>query len=493
MLIRIAVLSIPSVFPSASPPPCGVAPRGVAIAQDEDTYEAKRAAAVEDVVDELDDLATWCKRKRLYLARDQAYESILEWDADHPEAREALGYKQRADGSWYRAKPYRAPRDRDPELLPEVAEKRSAIASGFRDRILALLEEFDDSLSSTRRDEELEKLLVLDPDDAEVRALLGQVLSEEDGAWVMPETARSLERRTFIRRFAHERMKAAPEPTTAAIDAEENEFGVEWSAGVENDRVRVLCTGAEGEAKRIAQAVYASQDVFHELLDPEARIPFGYSLYVLTRTPSERDAFVAGHPALRDADQEFLRQLSGTWLGGSTAFVSWARSEESRRDGLVRQSIGRMMAASYGVSTEQGWMWEGFGIYLTYYLLGTRLTWFVQPADYGSGGVDLSERLSGENANWLGEARRMLTRDNPPNVAFIFGRNVNQMDPSDMVLSYAVAAFLLEAHGDSVHEILTAIGRERGASEVFDEVLGLDPPAFQKRLRDWLVESASRR
>ena len=48
----------------------------------------------------------------------------------------------------------------------------------------------------------------------------------------------------------------------------------------------------------------------------------------------------------------------------------------------VRLGLAWLFYDAYGVWLKHGMLFEGLGLYLTRELIGTRLTWFVQPSQY---------------------------------------------------------------------------------------------------------------
>ena len=155
---------------------------------------------------------------------------------------------------------------------------------------------------------------------------------------------------------------------------------------------------------------------------------------------------------------------------------------------MARQVCAYLMATRWGISTEQGWVFEGFGLYLVYQLLGTRLTQFVQEDRYRDGSEEFNERIYGAGAKWLPEARAVMEGPEPPKLPFVLGADVNRMTQRDMLVAYALAAYLLEARPDQVDPILTAIGRGENPVETLEKRLQLDLPGIERRVRRWLAE-----
>ena len=90
-----------------------------------------------DLVEELEQLAKWCTKKKLIGSRNHVFELILRFDADHETARKWLRYTKR-DGKWVRLKEYREPKNYDRDALPAFRRRKQEIAERFRSRLLGL-------------------------------------------------------------------------------------------------------------------------------------------------------------------------------------------------------------------------------------------------------------------------------------------------------------------------------------------------------------------
>ena len=84
----------------------------------------------------------------------------------------------------------------------------------------------------------------------------------------------------------------------------------------------------------------------------------------------------------------------------------------------------------------------------------------------------------------------MLTGDRPPNLAFALGKDVNQLEADDLLVGYALAAFLIEAHTERVPEVLRRCGAEENPVLVLEELFGKDLTWIQARLTAWLEQVA---
>ena len=130
------------------------------------------------------------------------------------------------------------------------------------------------------------------------------------------------------------------------------------------------------------------------------------------------------------------------------------------------------------------------GVYLTRELVGTRLTWYVKPSEYLVEEDDnaLRARMLDTRSNWMNEALKVLESEERPNLALLLGRDVNQLTTEDLLYSYVLCAYLLEAEGDRFPRILTKIGEGSPSVEVLEEVLELSLPKLEERVIRWLKE-----
>ena len=69
---------------------------------------------------------------------------------------------------------------------------------------------------------------------------------------------------------------------------------------------------------------------------------------------------------------------------------------------------------------------------------------------------------------------------------FVLGKDVNQLSPEDLLYGYALAAYILEVHGDKAARILTRIGDEEAPALVLEEELGRKLPELEKHIVRWL-------
>jgi hypothetical protein len=449
--------------------------------------EEARHAARERLVVRLTDLADWCTKKKLYASRVGVYDSLLHFDPDHTEARRGLGYKRGRDGEWLPPKKAKSPRDWDKSAAREFPERRTALVVEYREEMLQLLERFAENLTEAERDAIFADILFADPDDPRVRELRGEV--KVGDAWVLVQTSRAATRRAQLKERVVQAFSSAPKPQRTEPNERELALGIEWTAVFATPEVRSLGTGEESEIERMVTAMHATRSYFNGAFGCEASYPDPLTVFTLPRA-SDKLAFLMGHPSIEPEYRKFLMDLDGSGIQGSGDLAHWAPDERRRMDGMVRQAIGWLLAGEYGIGTQQGWIFEGFGLYMTRELVGTRLTWFVRESKYLTPEEDqaLKARLMDSKANWMNEAYKLFTAEKPTKLQFMLGKTVNQLTTEDMLYAYVLAAFLLEAESEKLPGLIRKIGAGSTSQEAFQLVFGLDVRQLDERVKRWLSE-----
>jgi len=88
----------------------------------------------------------------------------------------------------------------------------------------------------------------------------------------------------------------------------------------------------------------------------------------------------------------------------------------------------------------------------------------------------------------MNEALQTLTRDPAPDIAKVLETDLPAMGVDDMLISYALAAYLVEGRPEAVSVVLQGVGAGTKSAEVLQTALGLSMPELQARLIQWLKE-----
>lgn len=445
------------------------------------SVEAQRSAARVALLERLNQLAAWCNEKELFIERDRIWRKVLEIAPDDVTARKGLRYARNVDGSWKEPAP-RELRNIGKKFLDELPKREDAAYAPYGDTLLAIARAPERAVAE--RDALVAEIRSIAPNHAGLHEWLGDV--QMGDRWVMPETATAKERRAAIRAEARRVMEAgAPIPSDKA-GADEAALGVTWKTVLQGENVRVLSTGPEEEAQRIARACEGAGTLLAFVLGTEMRFPGAYTVYVLTE-PGEKEQFLAQLPGLADDERARLSALEGTGIPRSSNVALFGKEPARRVDAAVRHTIGNILGISVGVSHRTAWAWEGIGQYLTRELVGTRLTWFVsEAADPATAG--LRGKLMTPESNWIQEAYDLLATGTAVPLDDLLRRDLDRLDVPGALTGYALVAYLLEGQPSATLEFVTRSAKGDDPAAITGEVLKRTPVALQERLVQWLSE-----
>jgi hypothetical protein len=484
-LLRTLILLVGFAPGSAAP----VSARAV-----EDTsYVSALARAQSEFVDELEELAALARRLELLLEADTCYRQILALDVDHSLARKALRYSRRG-GAWVQSASYRQPRNFSKDSLEAFAADRDEAVERFKGFVFELNEKHKGAVSLERRERAMLQLLDVLPEDPEVRAALGEGLV--DGEWRLLETANARQRRALIPDLARRCVATAPEGSPVDPNGLEQALGLDFRLILETPYIRVAGTGEPEEVRKVLAVSQGAGEFFRSLLDNETLPRVGFSIYLLAH-PGEKERFLNAHPRIDPRDRPYLESLESAGIPKTGHTAEWSTTEALRLDRSTRQSIGSMLSDTYKITTDNGWAWEGFGIYLTYQLVGTRLTYYVRPDKYAGDAnatalqKALFARLFHPESDWINEARVYFLESGrrPPRLAILTGRKIDSLAAQDLLWSYVVAAYLLEGWPDATPVFLHEIGQGTPTHEAVRKAFEMELPRFETRIERWLDEA----
>ncbi len=449
-------------------------------------FERMLKAGESALVPKLWELAQWCRKHRLYLEEDRLARMILRVDEGHRGARRTLKFYPRGRG-WHQADTYHLPRNFASEpALEEYRQRLTRLIEPFKLELFTALEREGRFLKPEQRHEPLRMLLLVQPDDALLHGLLGERRLGE--RWVLEETVRAAERRRGIRALARASLAGVPVPQPLQPDSDELAMGLTWQAALRTQGVRVLGTTPPDEVGRTARVSEAVAGLFRSVFGVARGHRAGYTIYLLS-DPGERNVLLGHLQGVDASTRALLEQAAGGWLGSPVRLGEWDANPARRLDGAARQTLGTLLMDAYGIDADQGWIWEGVGLYLARYLTGTRLTYFFGRNGYSAARqTTLWPRLQAPDADWLAIAAEVLAAENAPDLVFLLGRDVNAMGDEDLLVSYAFAAYLLEGRPADAPRILGRIGAGEHPVTVLEAVTRESLPQLQHRLQRWLDE-----
>lgn len=459
-------------------------------AAQEEERDPRRERASAELVPELEELADWCQSQRLYGARDNVYRALLHFDEDHKDARRMLQYSRGRDGEWIRKRRYRVPKDRNAQALVEYQEQMEGISFHYRRQIAHLLGEgasegvlADNELTGVWGD-----LLALDPDDADIRTMLGEVRNpEEDGPrWILKETAAATEKRKRLREVAQRAMAKTPPAVDARGLAYLDELGLRWRKAVVADDFVIVGTGSAGEPLECAQYVQATEALFLECFPGSQGIPGSYLIYLLESKAQKRN-FIASHRAFYGAEAHEAREYDSFWVPGTARLVVACKDREDRLDQVVRQTICLLLRHNYDICEARGWATEGVGIFLTRLLLGEDKSTARGKSKLSRPGSLSGDRVSDHDVS-LGSARHLMAKEPHAGWRELGRKEVRELEPNELLYSYALVRYLVEGRPDKVHDVFRLTERKVPLEGALERVLGRDIDGMEARIQRWLEE-----
>ena len=442
-----------------------------------DATDDALAKARAGLVSRLESVLAWAEDQRISGFRHRVARLVLEVAPDHARARGLLKFRRASkQAPWTQDPKYQEPGNGNLALLPEAEGKVAAALGGYREAVLAAVGD-----DAARRDAELERLLDMAPEDVDVRRLLGHV--EEGGRWALPETHRALAARASL--VAAGEAARAKALRGAVVDAESLAKG--WTTAYRIGRRRALGS--------LEQPLDARETlVMADAADAIARRVFG--------TPKDSGLDIVYLFDTRDDARSFLRQKSeenaealrkiekvSALPLSPDVHLSILWKERKGLTSAARSVVGdHLWSAFRGQS--RGWVTEGFGQRIVWYATGVHGRYFVNLEGTDTERAADEEKVPDDPAEWLPAAARVLGRpDAAPRLAALLTARLNAMRSSDVLLAYALAAYLVEGRPESLHAFVKASQTSDDATAVVRQVLDLDVRSFAGRLRRWLKDT----
>ena len=460
---------------------------GAGATQEEDPA-ARRAASANELVDGLEDLAAWAGQKRLGARKDELWATIVYFDPDHERARKELGWRRDRAGAWQQGD-HRPGRDRSERHVGELLERRAALVAAYRELLLELVDVSGahGAVPAELRAMLWEDLIALDPDDARARAERGEDRDVVTGEWLLSETLRARSRRDELERALRSIEDELPEPRRVGIRARDRALSIDWTAAFKSPNVLVVGTVEEEVLADLARRAEATLALYAEAVARELRAPTGFAVYVLAEE-RDREALLEGHPSFDAGARASARNLASSWIPGSNEIVLWPAERALQTDHLARQTVALMLSRTYHVDFERGWVYEGFGTWMTELQTGDSLAGFSVSQKMLEGTE--SPAAESEPASLLEEARRAASAHGGPRLADVVAKRGDRLTEDERLLAYALARYLAEGRPEELQRLLGLQGLDRESAQALEDALGTDLGALELRLGRWLAESA---
>jgi hypothetical protein len=447
-----------------------------------DTLDDRLAEARAAAVKRLEKVVAWCQESQVFAERDRVYATILVLAPDHERARSVLKYtRPKKGGPWERGG-YVEPKNWNKGLVPEAAKRLEGALAEYRDAVQGALGAGID-VDPGRRSRVLEQLVDLLPNDVEVRRPRGDV--QHEGRWLLPETVEGIVRRKAMQAML-ERAKAAVPPVRSDPTAVEKR----WRSGVTCEHFGVCGYVDEIECVTLVRLMEAGHSFLAELLGTTDVAPTPKRVLLMEDSKIARTWLFAQGPEHAEA-QRIFPHVTALWLPSGTN-MQYHSDATVRRVGTLRQVIQRAIEARTTGDRDRGWVSEGLGQRLTWHVSGQHGSAFVSFGQTESAeGRNVEQVLPAPNVEWLSAAARVLQLDPVPRLESVLTMRLNAMRIDDVLVAYALGAFLLEGRPESLSPFLKASLSIDSADRQCLDVFGVDAATLAWRLRRWTMETSS--
>lgn len=487
---------------------------------DENELRAQQAALDRAATLELEALARWCIKKKLFGKRDEVYERLLQFEPDHKEARKRLKYERGEDHAWVQSERYKRPRNHSKTGQVEAEAKLAAILEQHVRGLIALCGEARsiadllwarstlaalhtqhparEDIAPAERDLALrylaatrEKALVKEMvetgawlterygTDLVVRDALGEV--ERETLWLLRESARTLDGVAGLDAVVAEAAKtkpAASEPT--AVEAK---IELPWTPAVATQHVRVAGTAKAEHLAKVATACETAGALFAKALGTAPVWRQDLTVYVFA-TKGERETFLKGFPTVDNPTLKHRAQLDLVYADGSTLAVRNVLPI-GQLDLAVNEVLNQMISDTFLDSeTPLAWHAEGLSRYLAWKLTGTRMAISVSNK-YAGHAKDRA--VPDAHAGWLAHVRKHLAKQ-PAGLQLLLGKRTDAITARDAVLAYGFAIYLIEGHDGLAGEFLKLHWKTKDVDRACRGLLGNPRAVVEHRMKRWLDE-----
>lgn len=459
-------------------------------------------AARKQLVKALHRVATWARDNKLFTWRVGVLKEILTQDPDNRQARSALRHRwDSKTKTWDTSTPYEPPADKDKSLLPEALAKRAEAYAGLRDALLALVADHPE-LTEAQRLDLMEEIVEADGDNQLARLALDD--EQIDDVWQMPEHASARNVRAELLSPSRDLMARLSGEIQTAPWGGDRDAGAVHSWGA-----RRVYEAAEPE----------TPSRFPRLPTPRRTYTEGANALRLMVLGSDLGARALGLEKVPTFPTELIlfqdREQAVTWMKANPRSASVKDVEKAASFGAL-VLIDDTVVAWYGnaglrntcgLSYALGqcawswlrrvhpdypphavaWMRYGLERWLATYLTSSRLPGSVTSDDTELPGATTKDiDLPDDMSEWSALAQMLLRDEGPARLRRLMTARTNALTPTDHVVAWALAGYLLEGRPECVDAMAEACCTSHDADEIFRTVLELDADALTRRVRRWL-------
>lgn len=437
--------------------------------------------AARGVEEQLLGLADWCEENGLRRERHVLVEAMLGFSPNDPALRKEAGYARVGDADWSRPRSFRVPRRTKAELLPEYRRRLGEA----EESVLALARAIDEAgpaISSGTIHRMLAPLVRLFPRSALLRKANGE--ERRNAKWRLVESRRARDRGRRLQDSARLLVSGTPKPAAAELTEVEKGLGVKFTAARELPGVRVLGTVHRSEIDAAARLAAATVKLFRMTFGPGISTWDGFTV-VLLEDANDRDTFLHFFPGIDDDARRHASRLSSMWVPDTATVGIWAPLRELRTEFVARQVLAMLLLKTFGVSSKHGALHEGVGLLLGHKLTGRRGTWFIKRSRYSK--EEFSREALEKSGSWFDLVHKQRKK-RPASYRSLFSRDVNTMEPEDVLEGYVFAAWLIQARPREAADFLRRIGGGESCEEASRAMWGRSLPELEGHVGRWVSE-----
>lgn len=441
-------------------------------------FDAEVVAASAPFLPELDKLGQWCNDSTLMARRAQVAEAMILLAPDNERGRGWLRFKRQADGTWKQtsSKPFF---DDKPEVLPEWEKRRAPLAERMRAAFEPLIARREDWRTAGARMRLLRALVAIDVEDRELHDRAGECLAGKK--WILKESAATAAGRKRIRDAVS---AASADAVTAAKDMKQGTSAIGTTFGTAEFTVQSALT--PGEVRDLAMRVFAARRLYERVLDVHVSFRPGFVVSVFP-THDSAMLYVATRKEMSPEQRKFADGCTTFWVARHETVVCNPRPDE-RVDECVRQVLSSLVGTPKELFVSPSWIGEGAGMYLTYVLVGTRLSPFITATKYAD--ESLHKDVADPKCDWVQAIRtQVLDKSVAPKLRLLTGLPLNSMTPDDTLMAYALAAYFLEGRPADLLRILEALKSGAPFHQALADVCDVDADELEVRFVRWLRET----
>lgn len=491
--------------------------------------EALHAKAVAAHAEQLAALAAWCQKKGLYAVRDEVYETLLDYDPEHTQARKRLKYKQ-VDGAWVQSERYKRPKNFKPQHLPTYEARRAEVDAAFAEALAAVfaacrspvelawaenvaarwartrpedpapkaarrtlaMRRYEALWTAGRAEEMAEVASALRetfPVDGAIRELLGERAHGE--RWLLKETVTAKARRATLEQAAKRALEATEGIAAAELAKTDYMLGLTGLSALESEHIRAVGTIGEEALRAYVIAMQGAGPFFQQAVGTAPVRRKTLVSYLLAK-PDELDALLDRYPGLdpKFAEQQKQHGLHVFWADGRTLCAGPIPPEAQRELCLGVLFMVFLADTWFGVDAPMpGWLDEGIARHLAFLMTGTRFGIAVG-GRYGGKDPTVARNVPDAHGNWLKAAQARLGKLPSWDLRLLLGKGIDAYTARDSMIAYVLAVYLLEGRPDDVTAFLERLGKGEDPGLASRGALGMPLPILEHRLRRFLAEIA---